>query len=53
MIKIQNDLFDKEKTIKCVQIFSGGNNLILDLAYLCDIQLLMKSDSGNCFGYQT
>ena len=48
-IRIQIYLFDKDKTIKCIQIFSGGNNLILDLAYLCDIQLLMKSDAGNCF----
>jgi hypothetical protein len=24
---------------------SGGNNIIPDLAYLCDMQLLSKSDS--------
>ena len=52
-VRIQIYLFDKDKTIKCIQIFSGGNNLILDLAYPCDIKLLMRSVSGNCFGSQT
>ena len=41
----------RDKTIKHIQFFFGGNNQIPDLAYLCDTQLLMKSDSGNCFGY--
>ena len=50
-IRIQIYLFDKEKTIKCIWIFSGGNNLILDLAYLCEIQLLrqLNSDSFHNF----
>jgi hypothetical protein len=37
-------LFDRDKTIKHIQIFFGGNNQIPELAYLCDWQNLIQAN---------